>query len=251
MATIVKADEEFAKYRMFNTQDKHDIFVTDFDDGVAKIDFTDDYTPESMARVIAGCFDKNSNFKESIFEAYDCPSDNCFRGIELNVFGKQLLVTEKTASVSEISSFIRDSLEEFITTLQDKALQELERQKKVFEDMQEAFVSQNIQFRGAQAEQEWRGWSRYVFQEDEGELIVFAGEAFARYVQLLILKRGVPEWSAFDEGYDAVMDHTHANGAMLQRAFDMLIKCWKHGGRLSMWNDDRAKKEIDALLNEF
>lgn len=51
MATIVKTDKEFARYRMFNTQDKHDIFVTDFDDGVAKIDFTDDHTPESMARI--------------------------------------------------------------------------------------------------------------------------------------------------------------------------------------------------------
>ena len=236
---------------MFNTQDKHDIFVTDFDDGVAKIDFTDDHTPESMARIIAGCFDKNSNFKEAIFEAYDCPSDNCFRGIEVNVFGKKLLVTEKTASVSEISSFIRDSIEEFIKTLQNKLLQELKRQKKVCEDMQEAFESQSIQFNGVQSEQEWAKWSRYILQDNNGDLIAFAGETFARYVQFLIEKRGVPEWSAFDEGYDAVVNHTHANGAMLQRAFDMLIKCWKHGGRLSMWNDDRAKKELDALLNDF
>ena len=251
MATIVKTDKEFARYRMFNTKDKHDIFVTDFDDGVAKIDFTDDHTPESMARIIAGCFDKNSNFKEAILEAYDCPSDNCFRGIEVNVFGKKLLVTEKTASISEISSFIRDSIEEFIETLQNKVVEELERRKKVCEDMQEAFRTQNIQFRGAQYEQEWMGWRRYILQEDAGGLIVFAGEAFARYVQFLIEKRGVPEWSAFDEGYDAVMNHTHADGAMLQRAFDMLIKCWKHGGRLSMWNDDLAKKELDALLNDF
>ena len=117
--------------------------------------------------------------------------------------------------------------------------------------MQEAFESQSIQFNGVQSEQEWAKWSRYILQDNNGDLIAFAGETFARYVQFLIEKRGVPEWSAFDEGYDAVVNHTHANGAMLQRAFDMLIKCWKHGGRLSMWNDDRAKKELDALLNDF
>ena len=251
MATIVKADEEFAKYRMFKTQDKHDIFVTDFDDGVARIDFTDDYTPESMARIIVGCFDKNSNFKEAILNAYNCSDEDYFRGIELNVLGKQLLVTEKTASISAISIFIRDSIEEFMETLQKEMIKELERRQKVCKDIEEALQTQTIQFIEKQSEREWMAWSRYVFQEREGELIVFAGETFARYVQFLIEKRGVPEWSAFDKGYEAVLNHTHANGAMLQRAFDMLIKCWKHGGRLSMWNDDRAKKELDALINEF
>lgn len=251
MATIVKIDEEFARYRMFNTQDKHDIFVTDFDNGVAKIDFTDEYTPELMARIIVGCFDKKSNFKEAILKAYDCPDDDCFKGIQLNVFGKHLLVTEKTANISMISRFIRDSIDDFINTLKRKVLKEFEEYKNVYEDMKEAFHSQNIQFNGVQSEQEWMNWSRYVIQEDEGQPIVFAGESFARYVQFLIDKRGVPDWVAFDKGYAAVIDHTQANGAMLQRAFDMLIKCWKHGGRLSMWNDDRAKKEYEALLNEF
>lgn len=112
-----------------------------------------------------------------------------------------------------------------------------------------ALDSQHIEFSSRSAEQEWMRWCSYVIREKDGKLIIVAGEVFAKYTQFLILERGVPEWSAFDEGYEVIMTYTCANGAMLQRAFDILLKCWKYAGPLSVWNDFRGKEEIKNFQN--
>lgn len=250
MATIIRTNEEFARFRMFNTQDNHVILVADFDDGVAKVVYTSDHTPESMARVIAGCFEKNSNVKEIILKEYNCSDADCFKGIELSVFGKSLCVTEHNADRNKISKFIKSAIDEFIEDFQKKCDKEFNRIQRIFEDVVTAFDTQQVKFNSTQSEMEWTRWCRYMAQEENGGLISLAGETFAKYVQFLITERGVPEWSAFDEGYEAVKLYTCVNGAMLQRAFDILITCWQHGGRLSMWNDDKTRKELEDFLNQ-
>lgn len=251
MATIVKKDERFARCCLYNTQDNNIIFVTDFEDGVVKVAFTLDCTPESMARIIAQCFDKDSNFKEEILKEYNSPSNQQFTGIEVNVFGNTMLVTKENASISEISSFIRAAIAEIIENIETIIINEMEKKEKIKKDMHEAMATQEIQFNSWNDKQNWMAWSQDIIYKNDGKDIVFAGEVFARYVQFLIEKRGMPEWAAFDEGYDAVVNNTPVDGAKLQIAFDMLIKCWKHGKRLSMWNDDRSKKELEAFLNNF
>lgn len=241
MATIIHINKDFAKYRIFDTTDGGVIEIEDFDDGIVKICAISGGTPEEIAKIIVGCFEKDSNFRETVVKSYGYDDKNVFRGIELLFSDRKLLITEENAIEKVIVGFMNKVIEEE----NKRQLQELEK----FLEFTMACYSQKIDFIGSKEAQEWMQLIRYLSNKKDGRAIVSSAETFVKYVQHLILEKKVPNWVAFDEAYDMILSHTFTNGALLQRGLEEFSKYWKYGNELSMWLDFRNKKELEEFLN--
>lgn len=241
MATNIHINEDFAKYRIFNTTEGRVIEIYDFEDGIAKICAISGETPEEIAKIIVGCFEKGSNFRETVVKSYGYDDESVFKGIEYFLADKKLLITEENATERLIEGFINKVIEEE----NEKQLQEL---KKFFE-FTKACYSQKIEFQGSKEAQEWMHLVRYLSKQEDGRAILSSAESFVKYAQYLISEKNVPYWSAFDGAYDMVIAHTFTNGAFLQRGLEELTNFWRYGNELSMWLDFRNKKELNDFLN--
>lgn len=241
MATIIHINKDFAKYRIFDTTDGGFIEIKDFDDGTVKICAISGGTPEQIAKIIVGCFEKDSNFRETVIKSYGYDDENVFRGIELLFSDRKLLITEENASEKVIVDFLNKVIEEE----NKRHLQEIEK----LLEFTKASYSQKIDFKGSEEAEEWMILVQYLLNQKEGRAIVSLAETFVKYVQHLILEKKVPNWVAFDEAYDMILAHSSNNVALLQRGLEEFAKYWKYGNELSMWLDFRNKKELEEFLN--
>lgn len=247
MATIVKTNEQFARCRVFTTQDGHDLFVSDFKDGIVKYEYVMDNIPEVIARIIVECFDDNSNFSDAIFEAYNCPSNSAFYGIELSFFGKKMLVTKQTASIIKILEFMEEAINEFIEFYKEMKVQEFKNLKRVAEELNDACYNQIISFENNKSERMWMSWK----QNSENHHTAIVGEFFAKYVQFLMEKRALSDWRAFEKAYETIVNYGFFNQRDLEASFSMLIRCWKYGWHLEMWVNDKISSEVDEFLKQI
>ena len=110
---------EVEKYFVFARIDgQYNVIVEGFNDGFAEI-----LVPVSTFRegtkititimnkddfisFIAGCFSKNSNFKEKLFRAYGCTNSTEFLGFKLKIRDKYYLITSENSSVFDIEEAI-------------------------------------------------------------------------------------------------------------------------------------------------
>lgn len=250
MSTII--NDDFEKICVFSTQDGKSIEVIGVDNGVVKVEYSFENTPEAMARIIVGCFDNSSNFKEVIGKVYGLSSTNWFNGIELNVFDSKLLVTKANASITSISDFLRKSAEEFWENFKNDFLDALKKREETRRSIQEAVGSQKIVFKNIASERMWNSWSMFMLQKGESDRnIVVVGTAFARYVQHLIAKKQMTNWQAFEEGYDGIISNFDADESMFYQAIKMLEMCWKYGDSLKIWFEEKQEKELNKFLSEL
>ena len=91
MQTTIK---EVKKYFIFEDEKEYTFIVDDFKDGfvIAEIPISVNISEnticlslgiERYAAFIAGCFERNSNFKQEIFKVFECSEDTQFLGFIL------------------------------------------------------------------------------------------------------------------------------------------------------------------------
>lgn len=127
---------------------------------------------------IAGCFAKDSNFKEELFKAYECASDTKFLGFKLVVADTFCIITREKSSLFDIE----DSINKFILKFAVRKIEEENRETAIFnskiEKLDELVENADIEFKNDQAAEEY-------LERAEGrdeESIVY-GEKFIALVQ--------------------------------------------------------------------
>ena len=237
-------NDDFEMTCTFKTEEGKEIKVTGVDKGIVKIDFTLENTPDQMARVIVGCFDSFSNFPKVVGKVYSQDSKNWFKGIEINAFGKKMLVTEENANIFSISEFIRKASEEFWDKFKNELKNELERREKALEDICVASESEEIIFSNSQSKNMWLHWTSEQMQRGiENKYIVFAAITFAKYAQFLIGRNNISIYSAFDKAYDDILLYKEFTESTLYNAIEILKRCWRYGEMLRDWFKKRQEME--------
>ena len=103
-ATIVKFEEIWkvdSAIRIFRTSNGPSLMIG-FENGIALVDVPAGYGILSFAEIIAGCFDKDSNFISELLIAFNCDEDTSFTGIQFEFNGITLLITKENADKDKI-----------------------------------------------------------------------------------------------------------------------------------------------------
>ena len=251
MATIVHTDEDFAKTYVFRTQDEHVLYISDFKEGVATVELTDDHTLDSLARVIFGCFSKKSNFSEAILKAYHCDENVRFKGFAININGKLVNITKEDCDIDEIIELIKQAEKETQEeTMANSFGQLVEFFTGIPKEVSYVRAIVKIEFKDEASEKSWNKWFESAESEEQNEIVSF-GDLLARYSQSA-MKDGYPFETAVTRSYLklSAMDE-NLDDAMKQYAIDKLIECWKYGKELKEWNDGRTKSDLENLIDEI
>ena len=91
MSTYI--NDHFKRICVFTTEDGKEIEVTEVSNGIVKVDFSFEDTPELVARLLVGCFDKYSNFERIVGKAYNQGEEGWLKEIEISVFNKKFAFT--------------------------------------------------------------------------------------------------------------------------------------------------------------
>ena len=183
MSTFI--NDEFKMNCVFTTQEGKEIVITGVDEGIVKVDFSFENTPELAARLLVGCFDKVSNFEKVVGKAYNQGQEGWMKGIEINVFDKKLTVTRENASAFNISEFLRKYTDEFWKGFMEKLHNELKNRRKNIEDIIEANESEEIVFESIASKNMWMSWMAWEIEQEgkKGEKTVAVAITFAKYAQ--------------------------------------------------------------------
>ena len=193
MKTTIKSVKKFFT---FESEDGYDILVEGFSDGFVDVELPITLTHEGSKVIlytinednfisfIAGCFAKDSNFKEKVFRAYGCNSDTEFCGFRLMINEEFCLITKYNSSVFKIKESILNLVSKFANNVVNEANKEIAEFNSKVEALDEVLENiETIHFKSDKAEELYLD----VVQEKEDELSGF-GETFVAYVQNFIGK---------------------------------------------------------------
>lgn len=192
------------KFFTFENEDGYEITVKGFSDGVVDVDIPMGISTigeimilsnpvdkdDEFIRFIAGCFAKDSNFREEIFRAYGCTSDTEFHGFRLMIDEDSCLITKENSSFFKIKDTIEDFIFKFAQKILDEVNAEVSEFNKKVEALDEVLNSvETIEFKSDRAEELYMA----TFEKKEEELMGF-GVDFVAYVQNFIGKgKSIPE----------------------------------------------------------
>ena len=109
MATMVYYEgvwEYDNKTHIFRTPDGEPIFVTSFENCVATIDPLVGSHIKKVARIVAGCFDKKSNFKELLMIAFSEYHNEELKAIQFKFNDINIVVTKENANEEELKEIL-------------------------------------------------------------------------------------------------------------------------------------------------
>lgn len=253
MATFLHIDDEFAKMRMFRTQENQLLVIRQFENGIATIKPTGNYRSlEEFVEVISGCLDENSNFRKALFNAYGCSEDTKIKGIEIIIIGIKVFIQFKSTSRKEILDLItgrmlalcgRDmrlvidnnfdsDFDSFLTLIDEKT---------------------QIEFASDEDEEAWDKQTEFLQSEynEDGYAVVDYARRLAKYIQYLIDYRKKDFYVAMDEAYIYVKPLDLPEKDFKSEAIYLLTKYWKYREELIKWERKliafQMQDEIDNL----
>ena len=250
MSTYI--NDDFKRICVFTTEDGKEIEVTEVSNGIVKVDFSFEDTPELVARLLVGCFDKYSNFERIVGKAYNQGEEGWLKGIEISVFNKKFAFTRENASISGISEFLRKATEDFWKDFKEDIQKEFEKQREIITNINNAIKNEEIVVKDRASGNMWVSWIAWTTdQGKEGEKIVAVAITFAKYVQFLIEKKNSSTYSAFDKAYDGTLLFEEFTENMLYKAIEILKRCWRYGEMLEDWFKKRQERELNNFLNSL
>lgn len=250
MSTYI--NDDFKRICVFTTEDGKEIEVTEVSNGIVKVDFSFEDTPELVARLLVGCFDKYSNFERIVGKAYNQGEEGWLKGIEISVFNKKFAFTRENASISGISEFLRKATEDFWKDFKEDIQKEFEKQREIITNINNAIKNEEIVVKDRASGNMWVSWIAWMAdQGKEGEKIVAVAITFAKYVQFLIEKKNSSTYSAFDKAYDGTLLFEEFTENMLYKAIEILKRCWRYGEMLEDWFKKRQERELNNFLNSL
>ena len=250
MSTYI--NDDFKRICVFTTEDGKEIEVTEVSNGIVKVDFSFEDTPELVARLLVGCFDQYSNFERIIGKAYNQGEEGWLKGIEISVFKEKKTFTRENASISGISEFLRKATEDFWKGFTEDIQKEFEKQRETITDITNAVKNEEIVVKDRASGNMWMSWIAWITdQGKEGKKIGAAAITFAKYVQFLIRRKNISIYSAFDKSYDDMLLFEEFTEAMLYNAIEILGRWWRYGEMLEDWFEKRQERELNKFLNEL
>ena len=250
MSTYI--NDDFKRICVFTTEDGKEIEVTEVSNGIVKVDFSFEDTPELVARLLVGCFDKYSNFERIVGKAYNQGEEGWLKGIEISVFKEKKTFTRENASISGISEFLRKATEDFWKDFEEDIQEEFEKRREIITNITNAIKNEEIVAKDRASGNMWVSWIAWTTdQGKEGEKIVAVAITFAKYVQFLIEKKNSSTYSAFDKAYDGTLLFEEFTENMLYKAIEILKRCWRYGEMLEDWFKKRQERELNNFLNSL
>lgn len=249
MSTYI--NDDFKRICVFTTEEGKEIEVTGVDEGIAKVDFSFEDTPELVARLLVGCFDKYSNFERIVGKEYN-QEEGWLKGIEISVFNKKITFTRENASISGISEFLRKATEDFWKDFTEDIQKEFENRRETISDITNAVKNEEIVVKDRESGNMWMSWIAWITdQGKEGKKIAAVAITFAKYVQFLIEKKNISTYSAFDKAYDDTLLFEEFKENMLYKAIEVLKRCWRYGEMLDDWFKKRQEMELNKFLRSL
>ena len=250
MSTYI--NDDFKRICVFTTEDGKEIEVTEVSNGIVKVDFSFEDTPELVARLLVGCFDQYSNFERIVGKAYNQGEEGWLKGIEISVFKEKKTFTRENASISGISEFLRKATEDFWKDFKEDIQKEFEKQREIITNINNAIKNEEIVVKDRASGNMWVSWIAWMTdQGKEGEKIVAVAITFAKYVQFLIEKKNISTYFAFDKAYDDILLFEQLTENMLYKAIEILKRCWRYGEMLEDWFEKRQERELNNFLNSL
>lgn len=222
--------------------------VKSFETGIATIDYGSEIT--DVAEVVAGCFDKDSNFASELLKAFDCDENTVFTGIKFDFNGVTVMVTKENADEDKLyaewcagmnANAEKDCLEweAYMKTREYRAkrakkLKIASRRETVEKDVLAVDESTELQFKNKEAVKKWEQWVEINSKGGYGKAAVTYARRWAKYMQHLMEKHNKTVAEIADEA-SYVSDIEGINGFMYSCAVSILTRCWKHGVELLKW----------------
>ncbi|MDD3304396.1 MAG: hypothetical protein PHP54_05725 [Clostridia bacterium] len=267
-ATIVYF-EEIAHYdnttRIFRTPSRESLWVKSFENGIAVADPMCGCTITSFAEMIAGCFDKDSNFASELLIAFNCNEDTAFTGIQFEFNGVTLLVTKENADKDKIyaewdagrkanAEKYRLEREAYMKTPayraeRAKQLKIQTRREQVETEVLIIDEQTRIEFKDDEAKANWEKWvelySKYYYSYG----VVKYACRWAKYMQHLMKKHNKSIFQIADKA-SCLSDTEGITGFMHVCAVSMLSECWKYGDDLRKWhNKECGDEDAKGVIN--
>ena len=96
--------------RMFVMYNSEILWVTSFKNGIATVEPMTGTNIYTYSKLIAGCFEEESNFESELLKSFGCDTQNtALTGIQLKFNNFTMLVTKENADADKIVEAWRDS----------------------------------------------------------------------------------------------------------------------------------------------
>lgn len=268
MATIVNyggINEYDKTSRMFYTAGRKCLKVLDFDNGIVVCEpiLGDEIT--SYYEMIAGCFEKSSNFKEELLKGYGKAENELFHTIKFKFngvryfvyspnFDEETILKQYHDGLERISEEYRKEHEEYMKTPEYKAkrakeLRALMRKERVQKEVVQVANRTYFKLKDKAAERLWRKIVRINSTDGYSRAVVEYAKCWAKYMQHLMKKHNK---TVFEVAGNAshLCDLEGITGYMYGCAVNMLSQCWKYGDDLRRWHNKKyGCDDEDGVIN--
>lgn len=258
----VGTGKENKKVRCFKIVGKtYCLKVDSFENGIVNILPIYLITFNELAEIVSGLFAKNSNFKTTLFSAFECDENAIFKGITFSFNDVNIFITKETADVSKICELYNLSLEEndkkweAYTKTQEyrvkraKYLKIQTHKEKVRQEMLTAIKDVELEFANNEAEEKWKQWVKINSKDVYSILVVEYATQFAKYMQYLIQKHNKPLYLIADNA-SSIADTMGMSGFSYGLAINVLVHFWKHGNELRKWHNKYwGNEDADGVIN--
>lgn len=242
---------------------KERCLIYKFHNGIATLVAYSVNSLETLSNLVEGCFEKESNFKKVLFQAFELPSNTLFIGLRVIYKGTIVLITHYSKKDFIGGYYAAQNLprSEIIRTIEalprgdclmfglpKKAfVRKTYRAYVVQTKIDQISESTEFVFKSSEEKVLWQHWENLLkYPEDAGlyiTVIPFA-KRFALWMQYLMTKCDKPIYDianyAMKSGHMDSIDFV-----TLWRAVEVLSQSWKYGDELSNWFEKKYKLPIN------
>ena len=254
---IGEYDHTSRKFRVTSTDVVDTILVNSFKNGTVVVSTPSGVEINDFLEVLAGCFDKASNFSTEVAKSYNYSKKTIVDSIVFTFNGVTLAVTADNANVdtlrdnwiSQMKSNAKNYQKERRTWFNcvQKQKEENKLQEKIEEELFNIDEAVNLEFKDSKSEQKWDDFVSKNSNDAYGKGIVKFAVIWAKYMQNLIKQgKSITEIAEETSRYcntDEITD------TMRTYAVEALSRCWKYGDELLKWYNEKYGLEEATIVN--
>ena len=238
-------------------------YVRAFAEGIAIIEPTCGTEIKQFAKLVAGCFDAESNFQELLQRVFKVKRE--LSAIVFKFNETVVTVTELNADADKIYEEWKHLLEleqqlydqkreAYMKTWEYKIehareLKKAYRLEQVQQRVREIAQETEIEFKDEEAKKKWDEIVEINSDDSYGKGICEYAEIWIKFMQHL-MKRGC-ELEKIARQTSCVADMFGMSGFSYGCAVNMIVECWKYGGQLRRWHNGEygVSEDVEGVVN--
>lgn len=245
--------------RVFRTSGRDTLLVSSFAKGIATVAPMLGSEITTFSRLIAGCFEEDSNFEAELRKSFDCDSETVLTGIQFEFNEVTVLVTKENADTEKIVAEWRAGMnanaekrrlerEAYRKTSEyraerARALKVQTRWQTVEQEVLAIDKSTELEFKDDEAKAKWEKWVEINSNDGYSLGVVTYARRWAKYMQHLMGKHN-KSISQIADNASHVSDIDGITGFMYGSAVAVLSQCWKYGEELRRWHNKKWGQEV-------